>query len=356
MAESVDRQVDLHGGYVLPAFAEAHHHTVLCEPGRIGEFIDSGILYAGILNARVSSRECQARLHGESGIELVNALAGVTARGAHPSQIGRYFLEESDIDGEWVHYVDSAGELETRWPRIAATQPDLLKIFLSYSEDFERLRDDSDLPSWYRGLDPDLVGPLVERAHAGGLRVAAHVMSARDLSVAVDAGVDLIAHVPGFAPGNAFTPEIEHDYLTLLTPVNPRYFISAAQAAEAAARGVQVMTTVSGAPPNPAVRHNIATLRAAGVTLLVGSDRGEFNAVDEAVYLVEQGLIPAEEVVHSLAVSTPRALFPGRAVGALYPGDEASFVVLGGNPLQRISALRDVRRVTRRGMDLRPAK
>lgn len=356
--------IDLEGGYVVPAFAEAHHHMVLCNPEWIPQFLDAGITYAGIMNARVSSRACQAESHGPDGLEISSALAGVTARQAHPFQIGLYFLEAEEVEGEWVHYVDSAAELETAWPRIASTAPDFLKIFVSYSEDYETLRADPELASWYRGLDPALVAPIVALAHEAQIRVAAHVMSASDFQVAVTGGVDIIAHMPGFAPGAAFTDDDPHPYLAMLTEHPERYVISEAAAQEAAAGGVAVITTVSkGEEPRPAptpaptpeVVRNFATLRTAGVPLLIGSDRGEFNSVDEAQYLVEHDLMPADEVLRSLAVTTPQTLFPNRHIGELAPGGEATFVVLGADPLADFGAIRDVRRVVKRGHQLRPA-
>lgn len=352
-----EQVIDLAGGYVTPGFAEGHHHTVLCDPGRIKQFLDNGIVYAAIMNARVSSRECEAKFHGKDGLEVKNALAGLTARNAHPSQIGLYFLKADEIDGEWVYYIDSAEELNEKWDRIVAAKPDFIKIFLSYSEDFERLRDDPDIASWYRGLDPALVPGIVSRAHQAGLKVAAHVMSAHDFDTAVRGGVDIIAHMPGFAPGPAFTGEDDPSpYLKALLDEPDRYLITPSMAKEAAARGVYVVTTVSGAEkaPSDVIKRNIAALRAANVTLLIGSDRGEYNSVDEAEYLVEYDLMTASEVLHSLAVTTPRVFFPGRRIGELAPGAEATFVVLGADPLANFSAIRDVEMVVKNGVTLRP--
>ena len=114
-----------------------------------------------------------------------------------------------------------------------------------------------------------------------------------------------------------------------------------------------MVTTISGAAPTPDVAHNVQVLREAGVTLFIGSDRGEFHAVDEAVYLVEEGLMPAEEVVHSLAVTTVKFLFPNRAMGELEAGAEATFVVLRGDPLIDITNLREPLWVVKRGAVLR---
>jgi imidazolonepropionase-like amidohydrolase len=237
------------------------------------------------------------------------------------------------------------------WPRIEANRPDFLKIILSYSEDFERLRSDTTIQPWYRGLDPRLVPPIVERAHGVGLKVAAHVMSAHDFEVAIDAGVDIIAHMPGFAPGAAFTPEQPHPYLANLTPDSPRYRISAASAERAEKQGGAVITTLIGddLTDDKAAAANIALLRSAGVTLLIGSDAGELTSVDEAVFLVESGMMPAGEVLRSLTMTTPRFFFAGRRIGELTPGAEATFVVLARDPLTNIRALQSVVSVTQRG-------
>jgi imidazolonepropionase-like amidohydrolase len=347
-----DLVVDLEDGYVTPAFAEGHHHTVICEPGRIGQFLDAGVLYAAIMAAAVSTQNCQQERHGAGSVEVVTALASITAPNAHPSQIGLYWLAPEAVEGEWVYYADSADDLDAIFARIAAHRPDLVKIILSYSEDYARLRDDESMPPWYRGLDPALAEPIVARAHAEGLRVAAHVMSGHDFSVAVNAGVDVIAHMPGFAPGAAFTEE-GHPYLDVLTPDSPRYRIARADAERAAARNVVVVTTL-GAGAGPSAAANVALLRATGVRLLIGSDRGEGNAVDEAVDLAQSGLIPASEVVRSLAVDTPRFFFPDRRIGDLTPGAEATFVVLRGDPTQDIAQLRQPRLVIQRGIQLRP--
>ncbi|MCZ6662118.1 MAG: amidohydrolase family protein [Actinobacteria bacterium] len=345
--------IDLEGAFVLPAFAEAHHHMVLCEPNRIASFIDAGILYAAILNARVSSRACQAEFHGNGSVEIVNALAGITASEAHPSQIGLYFLEKDEIEGEWVHFIDQAEDLDRVLARVEAGRPDLLKIFLSYSEDYAQLRTDKTIAPWYRGLDPAMVPDIVRKAHSMGLRVAAHVMSASDFEVAVDSNVDLVAHLPGFAPGAAFTDGDEHPYLLASESDPDRYRISSEVAARAAEQDIHVATTVSGGSPTASIAENLRTLRDAGVRLLIGSDRGEFNSVDEAVFLAENALMPAADVVYSLAVSTPQFLFPDRTIGSLESGAEATFVALRADPLANIGNLRDPLWVVQRGAVLR---
>lgn len=346
--------IDLGEKYVVPGFAEAHHHTVLCDAERIEQFLDAGIVYVAIMNARVSSRSCQSQVHGRDMLEVTNALAGLTAHNAHPYQIGLYFLEENQIDGEWVHYVDYLSDLDSVWPRVLRSAPDVVKIFLSYTENHAQLREDMSLASWYRGLDPTLAAPIVSRAHDAGLRVVAHVMSAHDFQVAIEAGVDLIGHMPGFAPGAAFTEDDSHPWLSMLAAEPEHYLITPAVAAMAAERGTAVVTTVSGGgDPTAAIIANFKMLDEAGVTLLIGSDRGEYNSVDEAVYLVEQKLMTPTDVLYSIAVATPQYLFPQRNIGSLTVGSEATFVVLPSELVANFDAIREVEWVVKRGNVLR---
>ena len=51
------------------------------------------------------------------------------------------------------------------------------------------------------GLDPRLVPLIVNKAHAAGLRVSAHVDTVTDYRIALKAGVDEMAHLPGYYVG-----------------------------------------------------------------------------------------------------------------------------------------------------------
>jgi hypothetical protein len=92
--------------------------------------------------------------------------------------------------------IDSADDLARKWPGILAARSDFIKIYLLYSEEFAKRRDDPACIGW-KGLDPALVPLIVQRAKDAGLRVAAHVETASDFRAAVRGGVAEIAHLPG---------------------------------------------------------------------------------------------------------------------------------------------------------------
>ena len=79
-------------------------------------------------------------------------------------------------------------------------------------------------------------------------------------------------------------------------------------------------------------RANLARLQSAGVQLLVGSDvfigtaRAELHALDALG-------VDRATLLRLATRDTPRALFPDRKLGCFEPGCEASFLVLGGDPI-----------------------
>jgi imidazolonepropionase-like amidohydrolase len=118
---------------------------------------------------------------------------------------------------------------------------------------------------------------------------------------------------------------------------------SEASAAQAARQHTAVITTTAAtalfkldaaalAALREVQRANLARLQAAGVQLLVGSDVFIGTARAELRSLDELGLDRAT-LLRLATQDTPRALFPGRRLGCFEPGCEASFLLLGGDPI-----------------------
>ena len=342
-AAAVDT-VDLGGGWVVPAFADAHSHVFSDTAGidaQVRRFVQAGILYAKNPNNPGTMVEAvRAVLRAPGAPQVVFANGGLTSPGGHPVQI--YEGEAAAAHGArrfagdaYVEVADAAA-LAAAWPNLLARRPDLIKVYLEHSEEHARRRDD---PAFLgrRGLDPALLTEVVARAHAAGLPVTAHVTSAADFRAAVGAGVDEIGHLP-------------------LEP------ISEADARAAARRGVTVVTTsVSHRPAPPGValdtlhRANLARLVRAGTRLALGTDHPALTVIDEAENLKRIGAFDEAALVRLLAVDTPRAVFPRRRVGSLEPGAEATFLVLQGDPTRDLGALRRIALRVARGAVIRPA-
>jgi imidazolonepropionase-like amidohydrolase len=233
-------------------------------------------------------------------------------------------------------------QVDSVWPLHIKREPDFVKVFLLFSEEYAKRLHDS-VYFGRRGLDPTLVPYITAKAHRSGLRVTAHVETAADFRVAVDAGVDEIGHVPGFRPdGNTMSAFLPLD----------RYRLTPQDAAQAARRGVVVVTTVSealellgdpatispesAAPIKQMLLSNLVLLRDAGVKIALGSDRFRLNVVREVDALAAAGVFDNLSLLRMWSVTTPQTIFPARRIGSLADGSEASLLVLSGDPIADI--------------------
>jgi hypothetical protein len=176
------------------------------------------------------------------------------------------------------------------------------------------------------GLAPALIPVAVAAAHAHHLKVAIHALSDASALAAAQAGADVLAH----------------------TPVEPL-----ADATIQAWRGRAVISTLAAFGGSSAAVHNLAKLRAAGVTVLYGTDLGNTRdagpSADEIKLLREAGL---DDAAITDAMTTAPLAFWGITAGPAV-GREATLVVLDGDPRRDANMLLHPRAVYVRGKRLR---
>jgi hypothetical protein len=339
----VDVRVDLSGRHIIPPFAEAHEHDIqgawAIRPAT-RKYLTAGVFYSMQMCGNPGDLAPVKGAFGHPGtVDVVFAEACISASDGHPLGMALDSLRQlkpdaqaADIWDKSYYPIDNLADLEKRWPIIAASKPDLIKLILVESERHAARRGDPKLLG-SNGLDPTLVAPIVARAHAAGIRVAAHVETARDLAAAVAGGVDMIAHLPG----NRMLPGT-----TAAT-----YRIPDTVAADMARRGVAMITTASvltlrksGVDELRAVHaDNLRRLRRAGVRLALGTDTFTGTVVDEIRFVDGLGVLPRAELLRIAVQDTPRLLFPKRKIGAFEEGAEASLLALDGDPLRDLSAI-----------------
>jgi imidazolonepropionase-like amidohydrolase len=316
------RELDLQGMSVIPPLADAHNHVFadgMNADEQLGRYLRAGIFYVkNPNNSAKLTAPIRARMNTPETVDVTYANGGLTRGGGHPAQIYAQ-LGSTFVDPYYT--IDSAAELDAKWERIRAGKPDFIKIYLEHSED----------PKKNRGLDAALVPLIVQRAHRDGLPVAAHVSSAADFHLAVASGVDELAHLP-------------------LAPIAP------ADAELAAKKNVTVVTTLLSHRPNEGFtdhRANLALLKRAGVNVVLGVDGGAL-VLDELEALTKLGVYTNAELLRMAVEATPRQIFPSRKIGRLTNGYEASFLVVHGNPLEDLSALRRVALRVKQGHVIEP--
>jgi len=341
----VGRTLDLKGTYVIPPFAEAHNHNLGSRrqmEETIRRYLADGVFYVKILsNLPGLTEPIRQYFNKPTSVDVSFANGGLTATGGHPVELRHRLLERGAYPGftketlkdHGYFAIDSSADLQKKWDRILEYRPDFIKVFLLFSEEFEKRKDDEQYFG-RKGLDPALVPEIVQKAHQKGLRVSAHVNTATDFHHAVTAGVDEIAHLPGSRGPTSISPE---------------------DARLAAHRGIVVVTTASLSmrykEEKPelykAIREaqmaNLKLLRESGVKIAVGSDNFEDTSVGEAMYLHQLGVFDNLALLKMWTETAARTTFPSRKIGSLEENHEASFVALEGDPIQDFENVKRIR-------------
>ena len=390
-----DRVIDLSGTWVVPPFAEAHNHNI---DGAVEErslaairkYVADGVFYVKIQGNYALTDQQRGRLpiNRPGAPDVAFAQAFITATGGHPTLLHEdilmrqgYYpgLTKEGLRDKVYFTIDTERELDATWPRILALRPDFVKTNLWFSDEFERRRKDPAFAG-RKGLDPGLLRLIVERAHAGGLRVSAHIVNGADFRNAVNAGVDEIVHVPaaGLFPSieqrmaqivtNALDEAAIKQIAAELAGVDPRdpstLPLRADDARLAAKQGTVLITTMSPSARGPAPllpliravqKASLRTLIDSGVTVAIGSDNVGDSSVLEAEHLHSLGVVDTLALLKMWTEDTPRSIFPQRRIGFLREGYEASFLALEGNPLDEWGSTRRIKLRFKQGVEVHPA-
>jgi hypothetical protein len=177
------------------------------------------------------------------------------------------------------------------------------------------------------GLDPSLVPHAIDVAHAAKLKVAVHALRDRSAMLAATAGADILAH----------------------TPIEPLRASTVA-----AWKGRAVISTLAAFGGSDAAIENLRALRAAGATILYGTDLGNLRdagpSADEIALLARAGL-DASAITD--AMTTTPENFWGFPSGHIEAGAPASFIVTDGDPRLDSRVLLAPRQVWLRGSRIR---
>lgn len=366
----VDSVIDLGNGYVIPPFGDAHTHLF----SRVEDFskhndlfIKDGVFYAMNQDPIYTLTDTVIALaEQKSTVDISYTRGVVTASWNIVAGLYRQFGEQGmfgekkslqELDTKNVFLMDDRNDLINKWPLLEEKNPDFIKIIIAFSEEQEKRKNNPgysfELGSYSMtpGIDPELLTPLVNRAHMTGLRSSVHIETAADFRLAVKSGTDFIAHLPG-----SWQVGVEK---TGYSDLN-RWKITHGAAKQAAEKNVIVITTAI--PPEDTPHpddyseihtHNIALLENRKVPIILGSDRFDKTIRAEVFYLKELGVFDNRTLLNRLTLDTPRAIFPDRKIGKITEGFEASFLVLEKNPLADIKHISTIRMRVKEGRLLR---
>lgn len=233
-------------------------------------------------------------------------------------------------------------------------------------------------------LSPGLLKALIDRAHAGKLKVFVHAESSAEAREAVAAGADVltnsitsgeagpellaimanrkIAYMPSLSRIEAIFRITENpNFIRALrgkvwSPVLDNYFTGKSIVMEG--------LTTPGVPAK--ARQMLATamknLRAAvraGVPIVLGTDSGRPGALHGAsvpreMLLMNQSGMTQMEVITAATGFAAKAIGKGEILGTVEKGKFADLLILNGDPRGDIRAMTDIWRVVRGGYILDP--
>ena len=175
-----------------------------------------------------------------------------------------------------------------------------------------------------------ILAALVAEAHRGGRRVVVHALSRAGVGLALEAGVDGLAHAA---------------------------FVDDSLARRMRERGMWLIPTLASltagdsSAPARALIEAVRRAHEAGVMLVYGTDGGVLphgRNAEEALALRAAG-IPAVDILRAATVNAARALGIADSVGAIRPGMIADLVAFPEDPLTDVGVLRHPRFVMARG-------
>ena len=297
------------GGVLLPGLIDCHIH--LTDESTLAALAAHGVTTA--LDMGTDSPELVASLRNRPGVTDVRSsgASATSPASAHAKRMGR-------SEG----LVADPGEARAYVSLRVAEGVDYIKIII-------------DLP----GFAEPTVRALVEAAHAQGLRTIAHAATREAVLLAQAAGVDVLTHAP-------IDRQLE-DSAVERTRTSGQVVVPTLTMMEAIVERLGGVAPVS----YDVARSTVGQWYRAGVTILAGTDANQAPSAPasppygtslhhELELLVDAGISPVDAVRSATTVAAQQFGLSDR--GVIAAGQRADLVLIDGDPLRDISAVRKI--------------
>jgi imidazolonepropionase-like amidohydrolase len=344
---------------IIPGLIDAHAHVAsVADPRQALQFGVTTVLDLGAANVP-QEQVFTVRAAARTATDMADVLAaGFLASSRRPAGSTRPLVTTID---EAVRFADAR----------RADGADYLKLQLNGARS-ATLGDPN--------MSAAIASALVARAHANGMKAIAHIETLADVEVALTAGADGLAHVwrRGGANADIARRVAERGVFVIATLAIPDGFLQGRARlrddprfqGRLSAALLDHLTRPFTAPlagdsPDElranyaAHRDGVRSLVQAGATLVAGTDASAagtpaahgISIHREIELLTEAGLSPLQ--VLRAATSNPAEAFSLPDRGRIVVGRRADLVMVRGNPIDDITATRDIVRVWRAGVALR---
>lgn len=195
----------------------------------------------------------------------------------------------------------------------------------------------------------DLAKAIVIEAHREGKPVFAHPSNAEGLEVAIQSGVDVLAHTAPMSGdwSPAFVERLQSNHMALI-PTLTLFDVEAKKA------------KVSAEENEMWIKQAVQELKAysdAGGEILFGTDIGYIDQYDtaEEFKLMSRAGMSMQHILASLTENPANRFGSSQRSGRIAKGMDADLVVLDGDPASDIAAFSKVHQVFRQGKQIYPA-
>jgi imidazolonepropionase-like amidohydrolase len=214
--------------------------------------------------------------------------------------------------------------------------------------------------SWRPAFRQSEIDAIVDEAHRNERRVSIHCLCAESIDQAVRAGVDQIEHagfITSAAGTQTYDPKVADRLAKSGIPVTGTLAVGGTvlNAMRAIEHRSQAEDQVL-ARWEPMMAENLAQFRKlseAGVTFVAGTDAGwrftSFDSLPQELELMEKGGYSRSEALHAATGRAAKVIGLDHRTGTLAKGLDADVIVVEGNPLDSLDALRDLRLILQRG-------
>ena len=357
--------VELGGMYLLPGLINLHIHLPSGGKPKKKQTDNARLVKLLMSNAvtrYVVDRMCEsyARTELMSGCTTVRTVGGVrTVDSMIRDRINRNEITGPRIlaadmavsvpgghmAGSLAYEATSPDEAAAFVDRIAEGKPDLIKLMITGGVlDAKAVGEPGELK-----MPPEYVKAACDEAHRLGYSVAAHVESPEGVRVALENGVDTIEH--GAAPDDEIIQLFKTRGASLVATLSPALPYALFD------RNVSYCSEMEQANGRIVFEGIINCAKAAlenGIPVGLGTDTGcpfitHYDMWRELNYFVKYCGVSPAFALYTATLGNARIVGIDSETGSIEPGKSADFIVCADDPLEDLSALRNLELVVMKG-------
>ncbi len=312
--------VDVDGAVILPGFFNCHVHRGY-SISNLTEWARGGVTTVRDLGASLENFRNNRPLNINSHARLIAAGPGFTVPGGYPlvpwgSPVGYNVLSPQDAYAKVNQHINDGA--------------DIIKIFMESGDVFNR-----NIPR----LSFEESSEIVKAAHERNTLVSSHVLSASDLEVSIDIGVDDIAHM--------IIDDLSDDLIRRMID-NGIYWVPTLELWNGVGNGNDLRAIA-----------NLRKFVSAGGMVAVGTDYAGYNStfdlgmpIRELEWMSEAGMSHMQIIV-AATKNSAHVCGIENELGTLETGKIADILIVNGDPLINLRVFMDIRMVIHGGEIIR---